>query len=218
MHPNPENGLSTQQEFETLSSIEDAISETIISSFSAVYAGRITNDGRREFYFYSGSSTDIEAKVQSAMRNFGEYKFEAWAQPDAEWNQYLTLLYPNKSNLRWITDRRVVDALERQGDLPEMLRPIEHYSYFPTENDSSEFVKVIKEYGFEIVRANKPNKDNNSYSVVYKKTQPATLDAIFETTSFLEEQSERFNGDYDGWESIVIKEKEKTKTWWQFSK
>jgi uncharacterized protein (TIGR01619 family) len=217
-HPNPENGLSTQQEFETLSSIEDALSEALVSNFSASYAGRITNDGRREFYFYSSSSTALEAKVQAALLKFGEYKYEAWAQPDAEWNQYLNLLYPSKSNLRWMMDRRVTETLERQGDQLTSPRPIEHYSYFSTEKDRSEFIKIIKANGFEIIRKSEPTTDDARHGVIYKKSQPATLNEVYRTTGFLEEQSEHFKGDYDGWESIVVKQQEKAKRWWQLSK
>lgn len=217
-HPNPENGLSTQQEFETLSNIGDALSDAMASNFSASFAGRITNDGRREFYFYSSSSTDLEGKVQTALIKFAEYKYEAWAQADAEWNQYLTLLYPSKPDLRWITDRRVTDALERQGDQLTTPRPIEHYSYFATDSDRTEFIKSIKQNGFDVIRKSEPTGDDSRHGVIYKKTQPAILNEIYETTGFLEEQSEHFNGDYDGWESIVMKQQEKTKRWWQLSK
>lgn len=218
MHPNPENGLSTQEEFEALSGIEDALSAALSSHFSAIYAGRITNDGRREFYFYSHTSTDLQAIVHSALAKFAGYKVEAWAQADAEWGQYVNLLYPSKHNLRWMSDRRVVDALGRQGDVPEVSRPIEHYSYFPTAHDSAAFSSAVRAHGFELVRTNKPSGDDNSFGIVYKKTQAATLDAVFKTTGFLEEQSARFHGDYDGWESMVMKPKEKAKKWWQLSK
>ncbi len=204
-HPNPENGLSTQQEFETLNSIEDALSESMLSNFSAHYAGRITNDGRREFYFYSSSSTDLELKVKIALLKFSDYQYEAWAQPDAAWNQYLNLLYPSKYHLRWITDRRVTDALARQGDQLIPPRPIEHYSYFSTESDRLEFTKAIKANGFALIHQSEPTVEDLRYAVIYKKTQPATLKDIYQTTAFLEEQSEHFNGAYDGWESIVVK-------------
>lgn len=207
-YPNPENGLSTQQEFESLSSIEDALSEAMVNTFSASYAGRITNDGRREFYFYSNSSNDIEAEVQAALQSFCDYKFEAWSQPDAEWSQYLTVLYPNKNNLRWIMDRRGTDALERQGDQLTTPRPIEHYSYFMAEFDRAEFAKYIQEYSFEVVCKSEPSAEDSRFGLIYKKTQLAILNEIFQTTRFLEEKSEHFNGYYDGWESVVEKRQE----------
>ncbi|WP_297576380.1 DUF695 domain-containing protein [uncultured Deefgea sp.] len=212
-HPNPDNGFSTQQEFEALCAIEDALSEAMTNSFSAIYAGRITNDGRREFYFYSDSSNDIEAKVQAALQNFSEFKFEAWAQPDAEWSQYLTVMYPTKNDLRWITDRRVTEVMEQQGDQLITPRPIEHYSYFTNELDRSEFEKFIQKSEFKIVSKSGPFDDDSSLGLIYQKTQAATVDAIFQTTGFLDEHSEHFNGEYDGWESIVVKQK---KRWWPF--
>jgi hypothetical protein len=218
LHPNPENGLSTQLEFEALSGIEDALTDTLKNNFSASYAGRITNAGRREFYFYSTSSDGLEDKVQTALQTFPEYKFEAWSQPDPEWNQYLSLLYPNKNNLRWIMDRRVTNALERQGDPLTLPRPIEHYSYFVTDRDRAQFTISILENGFEVVREIEPSINDSKFGLIYKNLQPATLDEIFQTTGFLEERSAHFRGDYDGWESIVLKQTKFEKRWWQLWK
>src|ERR1700722_15051530 len=48
-----EDGLSASSEFDSLSAIEDKLTETMVDRFGAVLCGRITTDGRREFYYYA---------------------------------------------------------------------------------------------------------------------------------------------------------------------
>src|SRR5437773_9625562 len=72
--PKP-NGLSDQGEFGVLSSIEDELANQL-GFASAVEAGRITTDGRREMYFYGKHSDGFEVAVKSVMKNFKGYKFD----------------------------------------------------------------------------------------------------------------------------------------------
>ncbi|MFM8188295.1 MAG: DUF695 domain-containing protein [Pirellula sp.] len=53
-----DDGLSDAGESKALADIEDAITETITSSLDGVFVGRITTDGRREFYSYA---TELES-------------------------------------------------------------------------------------------------------------------------------------------------------------
>src|SRR5207253_743859 len=44
-----EDGLSSSEEFDTLSSIEDRLQEFILKNHSAIYAGRLTSNNNRDF-------------------------------------------------------------------------------------------------------------------------------------------------------------------------
>jgi hypothetical protein len=52
-----EDGLSSSEEFDTLTAIEDRLEEFILSKHNSTYAGRLTTDGRRDLYFYMGDTT-----------------------------------------------------------------------------------------------------------------------------------------------------------------
>lgn len=218
LSPHPENGLSTSEEFSTLVRIEDRLSECIARLPTTIYAGRITNDGRREFYFYGPSGEGFESGVQSAMSEFGDYRFEAWHQPDPEWNQYLSVLYPARSNLRWMADRDVISTLEKHGDAANLARPISHFSYFKTDADRSQFLAAVSQQGFRIVDRFESSDSGSAlpFGLLYEKCQPAELSAIFQTTESLAKSSEFHGGTYDGWECPVITKP--VRRWWQFWK
>lgn len=71
----------------------------------AVYAGRITTAGRREFHFYSTGAGDIETPVRAALARFPGYRIKCQSQADPLWRHYLIVLCPHGASLRWITNK-----------------------------------------------------------------------------------------------------------------
>src|SRR5258708_2933562 len=51
-----EDGLGSQAESEALYEIEDRLFAGVAQSLRARYVGRITTQGRREFFYYAGSA------------------------------------------------------------------------------------------------------------------------------------------------------------------
>src|SRR3569832_434129 len=62
LHPR-EDGLSSQQEFDTLVAIEDAEQEALTAEQAAIYAGRVTTDGYRAVVFYTSAPERSEKQV-----------------------------------------------------------------------------------------------------------------------------------------------------------
>lgn len=217
LNPNPENGLSTQAEFDTLVAIEDALTPVIEREYSAIYPGRVTNDGRREFYFYSHKTENFEARVGQVLGKFEGYEFKAWTAGNADWDQYLNLLYPSASARRWIDDRRVVTLLESHGDKLSIERPIDHWAYFSSNEAREKFEQQIVSLGFNTQDKLVNDDKDMEYAIVFRKTQAAQLDAIHQTTTALELAASTCQGQYDGWESPVTTEVIK-RAWWKFWK
>jgi uncharacterized protein (TIGR01619 family) len=212
-YPDKENGLSTQREFDVLCELEDILEHKVTDVFSAIYAGRITNDGRREFYFYSNSSNEFEKIAIETLADYKHYKFHAWAVANADWEQYLNVLFPSAMNLRWMGDREVVSKLELHGDSLITPREIEHWAYFSSEQDRAAFAAALINYGFNIQNKHYSETSENKFGLMLSKRQQATLTSIYETTSFLEIEAEKYNGYYDGWGSPIATKKTKTSSW-----
>lgn len=111
-----EDGLSSSEEFDTLSAIEDRLQEFIISKHNSTYAGRLTTDSRRDFYFYMGDTTFYDKAISESMIAFPTYTFDFGIKEDSQWEQYLNFIYPNPRQFQSIQNRRVVDNLEENGD------------------------------------------------------------------------------------------------------
>src|ERR1700716_4144600 len=70
-----EDGLSASMEFDSLKAIEEKLTATMTTRFDAVLCGRITTDGRREFYYYAPRLERLEVAVEDVMSQFRDYEF-----------------------------------------------------------------------------------------------------------------------------------------------
>lgn len=70
-----ENELTTNDESIILFEIEDKILEKINSN-NSLYVGRITNNGFRDFFFYSKNSEIFKSEANKIKNEYLNYKFE----------------------------------------------------------------------------------------------------------------------------------------------
>jgi hypothetical protein len=128
------DGLSDGAEVPKLSQIEDDLSASL-GPLGAVFAGRITGDNRREFYYYLPASNNPKGAVLAAMKAHSDYTFTLGSKQDAVWEQYLDLLYPNDEQLQGIGNRDTLDAMRNQGDSLDLPRKVAHWIYFTKAAD-----------------------------------------------------------------------------------
>jgi len=207
MNDPKENGLSSNAEFELLNEIEDRLQEFILTKHNAVYAGRLTNDGHRDFYFYVGDTMLCDKTISEAMVSFPSYSYEFGLKEEKEWNSYFEFMYPNPRQYQSIQNRRVIERLEEHGDKLTKQREVDHWIYFKTEKDRTVFLERIKDKGFKIVDQNHIKKNEEfPYSLHILRMDYVDIDSVDEYVLHLWELAGECNGDYDGWETSVEKE------------
>jgi hypothetical protein len=116
--PRPD-GLSSSSEFDSLVAIEKHLTESLEQKFHALLCGRITTDGRREFYYYGAHSDEFESAVADALGHFPGYEFDCGTQKDPGWKQYLDVLYPSDEDRQRIENRSVLEVLEQKRGHPQ---------------------------------------------------------------------------------------------------
>jgi uncharacterized protein (TIGR01619 family) len=208
--PRPD-GLSSNEEFETLNAIEDALTQRLEQECDACIAGRITGDGRREFYYYGHKPSNLERLVKEELANFSKlfskYRFECDTQPDPEWRQYLDVLFPAAENYECIKNMAVLQQLATAGDEPDIIRPIWHYVFFDADEAKKGFVEWARSNEFEITdrgRSDAPGKlDPGMVCIVRSHT--TTPDDIDANVIQVFRAAKQFGGAYDGWETRVEK-------------
>ena len=202
--PRPD-GLSSNEEFETLSTIEDALTKRLEEDCNACLAGRITGDSRREFYYYGSRPLNLERMVQQELANFPGYRFDCDTQPDPDWRQYLDVLYPTDENYECIKNMAVLEVLSEAGDDPDLVRPIWHYVLFKSDDGLNQFIEWSRDNGFELddrVRSDGPGKlEPGSVCIVSSHT--TRPDEIDNYVLKVFGAARQFGGEYDGWETRV---------------
>lgn len=196
--PRPD-GLSSNEEFETLSLIDDAL-EQALKPLAGCYAGRLTTDGCRTFYFYAADASAFEAAFTTVMGRFAGYDFEVGRRDDPAWSIYRDFLYPGPLDRQRIANQNVVNVLIDRGDKLQIPRPIEHWSYFPDAACAASFAEWLGGRGFSI-DACEPVEGGSHLVRFMRVDQPSGID---EVVLPLHARAEELGGEYDGWECQLI--------------
>jgi len=199
--PRPD-GLSDGREAPILYKIEDALNLSVSRDCRAIPCGRITTEGRREFYFYGESDRGFDKAVETALKGFDGYVANSGSRHDPEWEQYFDVLYPSDDDIQRIANGDVLDTLTNQGDVLTVERNVDHWLYFPSELCREQFRNVATTAGYG-VRSESRSEGELPFCIVVFRVQSVEQSSIDHTVLELLHLSQRFEGEYDGWETQV---------------
>lgn len=200
--PRPD-GLSESEEAPSLYKIEDALNAVFAQEFAAILCGRITTQGRREFYFYGERATGLEARVKKTMGDFDGYRCDVGNESDPSWNQYRNVLFPSDDDLQRIGNLDVLDALEKEGDVHSIPREVCHWAFFDSKASRSAFRDAAVQEGFTVI-SEYDCEPGPRFKIELARTQSVLQAEIDWTTIQLLQLAQSFGGKYDGWEAQVI--------------
>jgi len=192
-----QDGLSSDQEFESLMSLEDRLVSSITGAASTKYVGRNTSGGNRDFYFYATNAEQFHTAAGSAIKAFSSYQAEIGTRPDPDWETYLNFLHPSELDLQRILNRRVRQQLERSGDNANAVRNIDHLVYLPDRASQLLLRERLENMGFNIDHAAIEINSAGTFSIAFSRAdRPADMDLVVEQ---ILTASADLGGDYDGW-------------------
>lgn len=194
-----EDGLSASGESEVLRELEDGLDQAV--SRDATTVGSITTNGRRDFFYYCADPGAVEATIRHTLAHeHPEYRYECDISLDADWAFYCDVLFPSPEEMQVIQNERTVAALAEQGDLHDAPRPISHWVYFRTAADRQTFLAAAIDAGFKV--EDEFETDDGDLGVELERVD--RVDDIDDATLMLFRLANEHNGDYDGWESVVV--------------
>lgn len=199
-----EEGLTTNEEASVLYAIEDAIHDALSGHY--LFVGRITTDGRRDFFYYTDSEDGSEL-TSLAAKHIASHKYSVGrVEEDRPRSFYEKVLYPDQLHWKRMLNRQLVDKLTELGDDLKKQRPVNHWIYFSSEESCRLFIEKVQKEGFQIEDQNRQH-DHDQYSLRISRKDEVQLHAINEVTDFLVRAAQECNGDYDGWETQVNEQK-----------
>lgn len=196
-----ENGLSSSEEFPILCDIEDDVLATLENQ-GAIMAGAIKNNGTVSLYFYSKEIEDYEELINSVMRKYNQYLYAIDFKEDKEWDEYFNYLYPNEYEMQTILNHEVIINLEKSGNKDEIERKVDHWIYFPTENDQQNFIKKVEDLGYNILSATQV-KGDFPYQLNIDRMDNTIWENVNNYVWELVSLAKENNGYYDGWGCTV---------------
>jgi len=204
-----EDGLSNSDEAPTLHQIENALASALSETCGAILGGRITTEGRREFYFYGETCDGFEITAKNCLAAFPEYRFDLQSEQDPEWKQYFDALYPSPRDMQRMANRDVLDALERNGDVHTIVREVDHTLDFPSETARKRFCNQVLEQGYRLTQESE-FEGERGFRMTVSRDHSVDQDTIDEIVLNLMELAEQFGGEYDGWGTTAMTEVDST--------
>jgi len=137
------------------------------------------------------------------MKGFRGYRFDLGDQEDPLWEQYLHVLYPSPEDLQRIANMDLLEVLVQKGDVLTVAREVQHWIYFRSEPSRSRFRDAATGAGFGIVGESE-SKEELPFGISVTRTQSIEQASIDRTVIELLNLAQRFEGEYDGWETPIV--------------
>ena len=208
---NPDqNGFSTNERPE-IYAIEDKIFRPLQSDKDILVAV-LTARGEVTWYFYSQAPEALQERLSATWDSSMGYSYQVESSEDKSWNFFLKGLYPNIYEKQTIYNREILYACQENDDQVDVPRPIEHWLYFDTEQDMLSAIEKAAALGFTVYSSKKVvpeegkevQEDLGYCLILSKENTPIDIDG--DTWDLIDIALDTHGG-YDGWETILVKEK-----------
>lgn len=204
-NPRPD-GLSSADEAAALKQIEDTLNaEVRRRDPAAVFVGRNTSGGKRDLFFYVPAADWWVALISAAPSSVSGYKIEADVWEDRSWETYFDFLLPNDEQKQTIQNSDVCEQMEQRGDPLDQPREIDHWVYFPQSDQRAQFQLKVAEMAFQTRSVIDEPSRGAPYGLQIYRVDLPSYNAIDGVTLPLFRLARELGGEYDGWETAVLK-------------
>jgi hypothetical protein len=200
-----DDGLVNKDEGDDVGFIEDRLEMESLRYRAGKYIGRIITQGEVNFIYYLKMDFEWKNTVEATMKHFPEYSYEFGSRIDTEWEVYQKLLFPTVKEWQIIQNHHACDMLKEQGDNLRLERAIEHKMYFNSDEKRKEFIDLISAEGFTVQKELEPTEDQEIYGLQFYRIDKPFYYDIDELTIKLIDLGNSCEGQYDGWESSLVK-------------
>ncbi|WP_137789296.1 DUF695 domain-containing protein [Bacillus sp. E(2018)] len=204
-----ELGFPEEIEDELLGELEYDLMEKLYNE-DIIQVGRLTTNGTREFFYYAKKEKQFKIIDKQALAIFdnNEYETEISSIEEEEpLSFYYEFLYPNEYHLQQMNNRDLVELLEKENDDLEQLREIQHWIEFQTLKDLKAFEQDIIKKGFKTEDFEQKKNEEGTFTITISREDGVDYEMIDAVTYLIIETAQKYNGEYDGWESPVVLKK-----------
>jgi hypothetical protein len=201
-----EEGFVAESEADMVKEIEDRLEMEALRYRVGKYIGRIVTGGEVHFIYYLKYDFEWPDVAAVTMAAFPDYTYEYGSRPDPEWEVYRKLLFPTDREWQLIQNHHTCDRLKAAGDNLRIRRAIEHRAFFAKHEGRERFVEHISAEGFKVQADDSPEEVSPPFGIrFYRMDAPYYYDIDAVTLQIIA-WAEAFEGQYDGWETSLVKQ------------
>lgn len=143
-----QQGMPRQEDLEQLLNMEDRLVELLARQCGAIFAGRFTQRGIREFYFYAPDTLGYRKALNQAMQPYTGFEWLAQSKQDKSWSNYFDVLYPSEIDFLRIQSKRKL-AILMPGKKEKV--SIVHFLSFSDLKSMNRFLSSSDATGFTVI-------------------------------------------------------------------
>jgi len=201
------DGFPEKEEFDNLYPISDSLNHIISKLTKSELVGTFTYQCERLDYIYVEDTIGIRANLNKLYSTkFKEYKSYINIRDDHEWQAYREFLYPNEETREAMSNQKVIENLVKDGDDLSKSRQVDHWIYFNLEKDRDAFISYIEKDNFHVENSNLVSANPLPFQLQISRKDHVDLKSISIVTLELRKAAKLYKGEYDGWETFVIRQ------------
>jgi hypothetical protein len=201
------DGLPENAEFHHLNEISDQVGHLVASLTPSEMVGTFTYQCDRLDYIYVHDTLHLRNKLKELYTGkYPSYKYYINIRQDQDWEGYLKFLYPNEEVLEAMMNEKILHPFKLAGDPLHKPRPVEHWLFFQNSKDRDQFMKYAAGEKFRLEGKDYLKDAELPYQLHISRTDPVDPATINRLTLALRRKAREFRGNYDGWETMVLKE------------
>ncbi len=201
------DGMPSKREFTNLYKISDSLKTIMDRVVTNNLAGSFTYLCQRLDYFYVSDTVGLRQQLAFFYRE----KFPQYSphyiniKEDKTWTAYLDFLYPSEESYEFMQNQKLVTALQNGGDKLIKERLVDHWLYFKTDFDRNCFITYATKQKFAVISKERSSNPKTPFKLHVARTNKVDVASISKITIELRKQAKKCNGEYDGWETFVVK-------------
>lgn len=203
----------SEAELKTLHKVEDkCIREAEARGF--IYTGHAIVTAAEHMYiaFYckeQDRQVVIEALIEICRAN-GRDPTRVLSRDDPEWGFFLERLCPDTYQMQPLNHQEILDDLKKHGDSGAKPRSVSFWMYFPTKENAERCLGEAASKGYTLenlgdMRDDKEFTGMKPFSLTIKKEMSLSMDEMNAEAWKLIDMAKKYDGDYDGIETEVVK-------------
>jgi uncharacterized protein (TIGR01619 family) len=202
-----ENGFPENETFSLLHKVADDLIEIVEGETEFFLVGSFMYNYERLEYFYIKEPKNIVSKIEKFYKdNYPNYNYYLNVKEDNEWTYYRDFLYPNEEIKNYMADQSVLRHLEEAGDKLTKARRVDHWLYFSNELEMNKCQEELINLNFKVEFAGINKETDPPFELQVWRIDNVDIDSIYPITTNLRTIAQKFNGEYDGWETSIEKE------------
>jgi hypothetical protein len=198
------NGLPLGNELDRVAKLEDKLISALVGA-GFLHLGHITHKSVYRAVFRSTTKAPETIGVRASLFKEAQIRLESSHDPHWQWVEQEMIPTPLEKEIS--VSRALLTTLEKHGDRAEAVRPVDFAAWFPTETDRTSFIESIALNGYAKTDPGtwEPDAQPRQYWCEVKKETSIEASTIAKHCACLREQASIWNGEFDGWQTPIVR-------------